>query len=560
VSSASEVEDGEDENAYYASRGASVCSTLLQAMWQIDDRIRQPPSYAFDVYPIPGAKESGGGGGGVEQPNKRRKSGGPSLESKKPAHRGTFQCTATLNLYFRMDEEGKEYSPSSLMESWESPLEYLQSKDKTFSSSYYGNVVSSQESRKRKDSFASQATPSPDRRLKGDGNDEPDNSKRQKVDEFVKHTLESKATGSTKRESKHKASAKLLTLLFPECSSLVEVKAAAEAARECYAATKAMSSQTKRAKLSDKGSPERKGPAAERTGNLLAKSDSFVSVAGLSLSEEPVDESKRIKWRDSAKAETIVGFDANFECEVDTALKCLRDQDEEPSDDVGRIVLCRAQPDDAEFIYALLNKASESNRCGEIASVHATSGEDVTASVYGSDSIFLLLSRAVSSHEPLGCAILTFVNSSMGGGRSLILQNIGHEEHLPRERFVECLEAFASKLETNLVTSRIFNDVRLISPDEIRKCLIQSKTSNRPSSPPSYQGEEVISMNMKGNSSHHSLLQSVKEEDSEDADDGSDGENINMEKEVDRAHDIEANGKRPLRSKRRREIHDQQNL
>ena len=436
----------------------------------------------------------------------------------------------------------------------------MQSKDKTFSSSYYGNVVSSQESRKRKDSFASQATPSPDRRLKGDGNDEPDNSKRQKVDEFVKHTLESKATGSTKRESKHKASAKLLTLLFPECSSLVEVKAAAEAARECYAATKAMSSQTKRAKLSDKGSQERKGPAAERTGNLLAKSDSFVSVAGLSLSEEPVDESKRIKWRDSAKAETIVGFDANFECEVDTALKCLRDQDEEPSDDVGRIVLCRAQPDDAEFIYALLNKASESNRCGEIASVHATSGEDVTASVYGSDSIFLLLSRAVSSHEPLGCAILTFVNSSMGGGRSLILQNIGHEEHLPRERFVECLEAFASKLETNLVTSRIFNDVRLISPDEIRKCLIQSKTSNRPSSPPSYQGEEVISMNMKGNSSHHSLLQSVKEEDSEDADDGSDGENINMEKEVDRAHDIEANGKRPLRSKRRREIHDQQNL
>eukprot|EP00984_Skeletonema_dohrnii_P003867 scaffold1334_cov114-Skeletonema_dohrnii-CCMP3373.AAC.1 len=556
VSSASEVEDGEDENAYYASRGASVCSTLLQAMWQIDDRIRQPPSYAFDVYPIPGAKESGGG---VEQPNKRRKSGGPSLESKKPAHRGTFQCTATLNLYFRMDEEGKEYSPSSLMESWESPLEYLQSKDKTFSSSYYGNIVSSQESRKRKDSFASQATPSPDRRLKGDGNDEPENSvsKRQKVDEFVKHTLESKATGSTKRESKHKASAKLLTLLFPECSSLVEVKAAAEAARECYAATKAMSSQTKRAKLSDKGSPERKGPAAERT---LAKSDSFVSVAGLSLSEEPVDESKRIKWRDSAKAETIVGFDANFECEVDTALKCLRDQEEEPSDDVGRIVLCRAQPDDAELIYALLNKASESNRCGEIASVHATSGEDVTASVYGSDSIFLLLSRAVSSHEPLGCAILTFVNSSMGGGRSLILQNIGHEEHLPRERFVECLEAFASKLETNLVTSRIFNDVRLISPDEIRKCLIQSKTSNRPSSPPSYQGEEVISMNMKGNSSHHSLLQSVKEEDSEDADDGSDGENINMEKEVDRAHDIEANanGKRPLRSKRRREIHDQQ--
>ncbi|KAL7492090.1 hypothetical protein ACHAWT_001319 [Skeletonema menzelii] len=560
VSSASEVEDGEDENAYYASRGASVCSTLLQAMWQIDDRIRQPPSYVFDVYPIPSAKESGGG---IEQPNKRRKSGGSALDTnKKPAaHRGTFQCTATLNLYFRMDEEGKEYSPTSLMESWESPLEYLQTKDKKLSSSYYGNVVSSQESRKRKDSFASQATPSPDRRLKGDRNDEqPDNSasKRQKVDEFMKHTLESKATGSTKRESKHKASAKLLTLLFPECSSLVEVKAAAEAARECYAATKAMSSQTKRAKLSDKGSPERRGPAAERSGNLLAKSESFVSVAGLSLSEEPVDESKRIKWCDSTKAEPIAGLDASFECEVDTALKSLRDQEEEPSDDVGRIVLCRAQPDDAEFIYALLNKASESHRCGEIANVHTTNGEDVTSAVYGSDSIFLLLSRAVASHEPLGCAILTFVSSSIGGGRSLILQNIGHEEHLPRERFIECLEAFASKLETNLDTSNIFNDVRLISPDEIRKCLSQSKMSNDTSLPPSYQGEEVMSMNIKSNSSH-SLLQSVKEEDSEDADDGSDGDNINVDKEVDRAHhDPEANGKRPMRSKRRREMHDQQ--
>ena len=563
VSSASEVEDG-DENAYYASRGASVCSTLLQAMWQIDDRIRQPPSYAFDIYPIPSEKESGGGGG-IEQPNKKRKSGvGPSIECKKPAHRGTFQCTATLNLYFRM-EEGKEYSPSSLMEeSWESPLEYLQTRDKTFSSSYCGNnvVSSSQESRKRKDSFASQATSSPDRRqqLKGDdGNDDDDEpyntaSKRQKVDEFVKHTLESIATGSTKRESKHKASAKVLTLLFPECSSLVEVKAAAEAAQECYAATKAMSSQTKRAKLSDKGSPERSRGPAKRPGNILAKSDSFVSVAGLSLSEEPVDETKRIKWCESTNAETIAGFDVSFECEVDTALKSLRDQEEEPSDDVGKIVLCQAQPDDAEFIYALLNKANESNRCGEIANVpHATSAdadsaEDVTNSLRGCDSIFLLLSRAVSSHEPLGCAILTFVKSSMGGGRSLALRNMGHEEHLPRERFIECLEAFASKLETNLDTSSIFNDVRLISPDEVRKCLSRVR-SNSACSPPTYQDEEVISM--KGNSSH-SLLQSVKEEDSEDADDGSDGDNI--EKDVDRTHDPEVNGKRPLRSKRGREI------
>jgi hypothetical protein len=448
-----------------------------------------------------------------------------------------------LNLYFPI-EEGKDYSYSSIMESWESPLEYLQSKDQKFSSSY-GNILSSQESRKRKDS---QATPSP---LKSDGNDEQDNvaSKRQKRDECVKHTLECIATGSTKRESKHKASAKILTLLFPECTSLVEVKAAAEAARECYAASKAMSSQTKRAKLSDKGSsPENRG---KRPGNLLAKSESFVSVAGLSLSEEPGDESKRIKWFDSTKSEAITEFDVRFDCEVDTALKCLRDQEEEPSDDVGRIVLCRAQPDDADFIHSILNKATESTRCGDNSTAHVDSGESGINFLKDNDCIFLLLSRAVASVEPLGCAILTFMSSSTGGGRLLSLRHIGHEEHLPRERFMECLEAFASKLETNLDTRGIFNVIRLISTDEIRQCLSRSKKSNSDCSYPAYQDEEVISM--KGNSSH-SLLQSVKEEDSEDADDGSEGD---IEKEADGSHDPEPSGKRQLRSKRRREINDQ---
>ena len=98
-----------------------------------------------------------------------------------------------------------------------------------------------------------------------------------------------------------------------------------------------------------------------------------------------------------------------------------------------------------------------------------------------------------------------------------------------------------------------------MSPDEIRKCLSQSKISGSASLPSSYQSEEVIGMNIKGSSSH-SLLQSVKEEDSEDADDGSDGDQINVEKEIDNRaqNDPEASGKRPMRSKRRREMHDLQ--
>ena len=55
---------------------------------------------------------------------------------------------------------------------------------------------------------------------------------------FTIETLQAIGTGSTKRESRHIASAKLLAKLFPHCKNMVEVKLAAEAAREEYAASK----------------------------------------------------------------------------------------------------------------------------------------------------------------------------------------------------------------------------------------------------------------------------------------------------------------------------------
>ena len=49
TSSISSASEDVDDDEYLASRGASVCSALLNVMVQIDSRIREQPSYTFDV-------------------------------------------------------------------------------------------------------------------------------------------------------------------------------------------------------------------------------------------------------------------------------------------------------------------------------------------------------------------------------------------------------------------------------------------------------------------------------------------------------------------------------
>ncbi|KAL7530668.1 hypothetical protein ACHAXR_003617, partial [Thalassiosira sp. AJA248-18] len=427
VSSASDIDD-EDENAYYSSRGASVCSTLLHAMWQIDDRIREPPSYAFDLCPSP-VNAAGHiiSGDTPAACSKRKKDESPR---EVTVHR-MFQCAASLNLYFpKHFVDDKDFS--SIMDYWESPLDYLQSKE--CSPSACG-------SRKRKDSFASQSTPSPIRPLPNDnGVDEQAESstapKKQEKEEFIQHKLESIGTGSTKRESKHKASAKLLATLFPVCKSIIEVKAEAEAARELYAANKnKAASQTKRAKLAV-SSPERK-----------SKND--ISLHALSLSETR-EGSNGIKWSDSTTVELALERHTSIENEVDTTLQSLQELDEEgrwsvrdlSSHDIGKIVLRRMELADTDNACALLNKnerastilsrkkrfsalsepadpeiglhISESDNAEENDVEEEGKGnarEDNQQELklkLGDDSILLVLSRAVALHDPpLGCAILT---------------------------------------------------------------------------------------------------------------------------------------------------------
>ncbi|KAL7537237.1 hypothetical protein ACHAWF_005701 [Thalassiosira exigua] len=257
VSSASDVDD-DDENAYYASRGASVCSTLLHAMWQIDNRIREPPSYSFDLCPCPvGVAVRAGSGGDAPMAATNACSKRKKVESpREVAVPRMFQCIGSLKLYFPKYLAEKQSSLSQ--DCWESPLEYLQSRI---------CIPSAKEgvSRKRKDGFESQSATFSDRPQLSAGVDDPLKEHveaKEEEEEFIHHKLEGIGTGSTKRESKHKASAKLLAALFTSCNSMVEVKAEAETARELYAAKKA-ASQTKR--MGSIASPPEESGASKRS-------------------------------------------------------------------------------------------------------------------------------------------------------------------------------------------------------------------------------------------------------------------------------------------------------
>ena len=123
-----------------------------------------------------------------------------------------------------------------------------------------------------------------------------------------------------------------------------------------------------------------------------------------------------------------------------------------------------------------------------------------------------MLVRAIALRDlPLGCAVLTLKDSTYEG-RNLSLDRLGYEEHLPKERFIECLEIFAKNMHCTLDTRCI--QYRLgITFDDVRSFLIRS--------PPSlYHPEDVVD-SAKGDSSRRHL-QSVKEEDSEEVDDVSD--------------------------------------
>lgn len=459
ASSASELDD--DEEKAYNDR---ACSILLHAMWQIDYRIREPPSYEYELMKnnVAAAEER------------------PQRFPPLPKDRLPFQCTASLKLYFskRLVDECKD--TATIMDFWESPLEHSQAKPSALSPQRKGDGTNNEQSRKRKDSFASQATPSPARQLlrRGKHGEVPSPTDAQEQGETVPHRIESTGTGSTKRESKHRASAKLLAMLFPECSSMVEVMAAAEAARECYAAKREEAiAQTKRAKLSNSRSFSPAATAAllpttnaegfshndqlsqlrltmkhssdklkvAKTEEAEALNDDLFSVAGLSLSE-PTRDSKN-----------------TLEKKVKIALKLMYGG-KETEGSAGFRLRCMGI-DDYDRLGSLLNESLETQNTSTDREETVQKDARVTSEFNLSDlklsssTAVLLITRTDVSNDdsPLGMSILSTLGNE-SKENMLSVNFLKHEDHLPRETFIECLEELANTLSFTLDMSNIMED------------------------------------------------------------------------------------------------------
>lgn len=434
ASSASEFD--EDENAYRSSDEARVCSTLLHAMWQIDYRIREPPKYVYEF-----------------------------LQAETTAHRLPFHCTASLGLGFPKRLVDKK---DSIMDHWESPLEHLQSKPPAELPQKAVGATHEQ-SRKRKDSFASQATESPARLLRNPESDcdvlPPLTAGTDSVfdqEEIITYQIVNTGTGATKRESKHKASVKLLAMLFPECPSIVEVIAAAEATRECYTAKK--KATTKRAKLSNESSSaellastkkehdnpkspfENSSPSEpfeEKTEEGVA--EGYFSVAGLSLSE-PTNDCKS----------SVLRLKMDQQSAIKAAIYsiCISKRSEE---DTASYALQLAKFDDSEDICALLNKSPRSPKRKTVEETNHQTDTELALSWHQKNdfSAILLLTCADASqtNSPLGVAIISLSNEESKELRTLSTHVIRHEDSVSYEDFIARLEELAIAMSCDLDTT-----------------------------------------------------------------------------------------------------------
>ena len=286
----STTSDEEDENAYYASRGASVCSALLHAMVQIDERIPAAPEYTYQVSTVPSSNSS-------RNNSQKRKADGPIVLSPPIViHRGSFTCTGTMKLCVeRRDPTSPSYE-----------------------------------------------------------------------------ILKAIGVGGTKREARHTASAKLLALLFPECDGMVQVKKAAEAAREKYAASKALKQQSKRESSNFGGSRSLRNRNA-RTPPSLAFAMAFpksprvpveveqniLTALGINIAKKSQDvtgdEDNKLciaSARDSGLARQL-SRQTQLDDRITAALQKLNEQDDEgrslpgelTADDVGRTMVSGCKRD-----------------------------------------------------------------------------------------------------------------------------------------------------------------------------------------------------------------------
>jgi len=325
------------------------------------------------------------------------------------------------------------------------------------------------------------------------------------------------------------------------------------------------------------------GRARERA----AEEELVSSVSAVALS----DDKKRLS-ASVARQPQGINRQKQLDSLVESALQNLNDRDEEgrslpeelTENDVGRTMLRRADPEDMACIKKFFSAAateirrtrlsrsrsfdssspklvsagsldaptshvpflseSLSGLSDDLSSTNTNNNgqsdkdsSDISSRLWSasSSSIVLLLCRAIAPHEdPLGCAILT-MRFSMKFGRTLCLApgQLANLPHLPRERFIECLQAFSkcmgchfqvvesSSAMTTIEPQRIFlstsylvsiveSHVAATAADE-KPCAVDSGASSTRS-----KRNNVLEDHHHYPSHQQQQLQSVKEEENEE--------------------------------------------
>jgi hypothetical protein len=466
TSTTSDDDELAEKNKYYSSsRGASVFSALLSAIAQMDRRIVGPPEYTYEQHALQGGQTQGWPASassetGLASNQNESKGRALSSPSSKPflvrVHRASFVCRAQLKLRVRGRDDSVERASLS---------------EDDIPEQVYA------EARAKKDD---------------DEEDEDDHARDAEQAVQSVQVLEAQGIGATKREARHVASSKLLTLLFPECETMVEVKAAAEAFREAYSTKKALRSM-QGSSLSECSIEGDSDTRQDRSSRALSLKTELMGGSSLCPSSPPLNEiyvqglSQLLATDNQAQATLkagVQGSNRNKQIDeiIDRALQSINERDEEgrtlpeelTADDVGRTILRRAEDYDLERVKKLLNDCDRTHALSQRlhrsdTKLTRSSSSPIQRVGYGgintvrkklsdravevllNQSIVMLLCRAIAAYEdpPLGCAVLS-IGFSMQHGRTLIVNRIGMESHLPQERFVECLQCFAASMECTL--------------------------------------------------------------------------------------------------------------
>lgn len=473
----STTSDDEDANTYFASRGASVCSSLLHAMVQIDDRLSDPPEYKYEVATVSDASCTIVGNSKVKQ---RAWAGVPIDSTSTGFPRGVFYCTGMLNIRVPSSASSKEPSQNNAS----IPRESFQ---------LLRGMGSGATKREARHVAAAKLLALLFPHCKGMA----------QVKEAAENAREEYAAS---RALKQQQSRKVMRLLVESTRKPTEND-------DCPAFCFAMASEKSRSI-----------PSLIEVGLVNMVGGFYGSDIHLRNESAVKDESGQMRQ---------LSRQQQLEEKVTAALQNLNEHDEEGRslpdevtvDDVGRTVLRRASVDDMSWIEELFAANGKRSRIACCSPLNVLGidkeGNFAAMQLWSSSTIILLLCRAIAPHEdpPLGCAVLT-LGFSMRNGKTLRLAQLASQSHLPRERFLECLTSFANSMECCLETSFQLETQRTALREECVRCILGSHLPSLPTTSGVSRNETAYISHRKTSrpledTFAQPVLQSVQEEEGE---------------------------------------------